>query len=366
MITIEEVHSLLKDNNLIHDNGLCFYGWVDVANTNLEIINVIIKNAKEQKVIALGVSDADLIVIPYSSLNKQFLLNQKSVFNLSEINRAIVKKSLNKYSLTIALMNSSLITIIFEKRHLENPTFKSNILKFLDKIPSEGKEIIATATKDKGQIDFANLAEANPNIPNQAPGIPVTPGIPTPQEPSTPPASVATPKPSNPPNYQMPKTNKAKDAGGLICQFKATVIPTTLLENPEESNVQKLDPIKATISFYENNLTINSFTLNYNIDKNRISSIIVKRNDDDTLRLRVLSRNDEIFAVLIQYSDMGNSNYKENVLSLINSFIHTGEGIENLVASHKDKKVSNSFATLGWFLLLALIIGAIVWFNIKG
>ena len=327
MITFDYVEKLYKYNNLIGSDGQVFYGYIDNKKTDLAKINIYLKNNKEKKIIAVGVSREELIIIPYSSLNKEFLMDQKSIFSLNNITKVKLKKVFSNYYLSLYLNDTLFLTLNFAQRHIENKLFLNNVIAFLNRVKLDGKNILLKELKDNNQ----NKMEQD--------------------------NSLQAPAPNNPASSNLGTNNN------INFNLKTTIMPTSLLANPLTSEVTNLSLTNANIKVLNNEITLEYEGQRYQIPFNKITNIIERRSNDLThVEVIFQSHNQVLFKIILGYNELANKTLTNNLQNLINQFNHTGEGLNNIILNKKIDNKNSILSNIIWFIILVLIILAIYYF----
>ena len=331
MITFDYVEKLYKYNNLIGSDGQVFYGYIDNKKTDLAKINIYLKNNKEKKIIAVGASREELIIIPYSSLNKEFLMDQKSIFSLNNITKVKLKKVFSNYYLSLYLNDTLFLTLNFAQRHIENKLFLNNVIAFLNRVKLDGKNILLKKLKDNNQN---NMEQDN---------------------------SLQAPAPNN--SVQNPASSNLGTNNNINFNLKTTIMPTSLLVNPLTSEVTNLSLTNANIKVLNNEITLEYEGQRYQIPFNKITNIIERRSNDLThVEVIFQSHNQVLFKIILGYNELANKTLINNLQNLINQFNHTGEGLNNIILNKKIDNKNSILSNIIWFIILVLIILAIYYF----
>lgn len=338
MITFDYVEKLYKYNNLIGSDGQVFYGYIDNKKTDLAKINIYLKNNKEKKIIAVGISREELIIIPYSSLNKEFLMDQKSIFSLNNITKVKIKKVFSNYYLSFYLNDTLFLTLNFAQRHIENKLFLNNVIAFLNRVKLDGKNILLKELKDNNmkQDNSAVIPASSNAVQNSSANNQVQ---------------------NNPASSNLGTNNN------INFNLKTTIMPTSLLVNPLTSEVTNLSLTNANIKVLNNEITLEYEGQRYQIPFNKITNIIERRSNDLThVEVIFQSHNQVLFKIILGYNELANKTLTNNLQNLINQFNHTGEGLNNIILNKKIDNKNSILSNIIWFIILVLIILAIYYF----
>lgn len=320
MFNYINIKDLFLSNYLIPENGQCFYGYLDLKKSNLAALGIKVKNNKEKFILAFGASNTDLVVIPYDNLNQEFALNQKIILRINSL-----KVNLNKHTLIIKGDNTDLIYLKIDKKIFKDNSYKIDLITFVNRF----KENIE-APKVKNQVEEKSMEEKR--VEEVIPEV---------------------------------NTNNTLADKDLTYNFNSIIIPSSLLENPEESQIKYLNPFKGEITGNKDKLIISSNGKHIIVLSSRITNVITRKSADLTkVEIWVQSHNENIFKVILDYTDMLNNDLKENICKFINTYYHSGEDLDKIVLKEQ-KKVKKDNGILLMWLGIAIILGVALYFFLK-